>query len=177
VLSDGRVELRLQEGLVMGRAPDLGLFQRAEPYRVAGPTAARPSAGDALLVSVADAARMGLQAPLLSWLDLRELVARVVPDLEAEGAPRAEGRAERDAARPVLDRAEAAGLTRALYGAMALTAHFFPQVADRARVLAPHLSRAEQLAVDAIVDAARDPARLRRLRGSEEAARLLVSPA
>jgi hypothetical protein len=60
---------------------------------------------------------------------------------------------------------------------MALTAHFFPAVAGRAAALAPRLSAPERLAVDAVVDAARDPARLRRLRGSEEAARLLLSPA
>lgn len=160
VFSDGRVEVRLQEGLVAGKQEDHGLFERAEPYRVVGPSAARPSAADALLVSVADVARMGLQAPLLAWLDLRELVLRVVPD----------------AAGTVLERAGAAGLSRALRGAMALTGHFFPAVAGRAAALAPRLSRPEELAVDALVDAARDPARLRRLRGAEEAARLLVSP-
>jgi hypothetical protein len=166
VFSDGRVDVRLQEGLVAGKQEDHGLFERSEPYRVVGPSAARPSAADALLVSVADVARMGLQAPLLAWLDLRELVLRVVPDAQAAAG----------AARTVLERAEAAGLSRALHGAMALTGHFFPAVAARAAALAPRLSRPEAVAVDALVDAARDPAKLRRLRGTEEAARLLVSP-
>ena len=158
--SDGRVELRLQEGLVAGRGEDHGLLSRSEPYRVAGPTAARPSAGDALLLSVADAAAMGLQAPLLAFLDLRELALRVGPD---------------DAA-PVLARAAAAGLARALHGAMALTAWFFPAAAERALALSPPLPPLERKAVEAVVDAARDPARLRRVRGAEEAARLLLSP-
>jgi len=166
VFSDGRVDVRLQEGLVAGKQEDHGLFERSEPYRVVGPSAARPSAADALLVSVADVARMGLQAPLLAWLDLRELVLRVVPDAQAAAG----------AARTVLERAEAAGLSRALHGAMALTGHFFPAVAARAAALAPRLSRPEAVAVDALVDASRDPAKLRRLRGTEEAARLLVSP-
>ncbi len=176
VVSDGRVEVRLQEGLVMGRGEDHGLFERSEPYRVLGPSAARPSAGDALLVSVADIAQMGLQAPLLAWLDLRELLLELVPDTMRTGLPATEMQTAGDVARTVLERAQAAGLSRALHGAMALTAHFFPAVANRAAALAPALSRAERAAVDAVADAARDPARLRRLRGTEEAARLLLSP-
>ena len=137
-----------------------GLFARRDPYRVAGPTAARPSAGDALLLSVADAAAMGLQAPLLSFLDLRELLLRVEPA----------------GAAAVVERAAAAGLSRALHGALVLTAWFFPAVAERATQLTPELPALERKAVAAIVEAARDPARLRRVRGTEEAARLLLSP-
>jgi len=159
--SDGRVEAVLQEGLVAGRGEDHGLLTRAEPYRVVGRTASRPSAGDALLVSVADAAALGLQAPLLLWLDLRELCLR----LPAGEAP------------AVRARAEAAGLSRALFGALELTAFFFPAAAGAAAGLTPPLSRAERAAVEAVVDQARDPARLRRLRGTAEAARLLLSPA
>lgn len=158
--SDGRIELRLQEGLVSGRGEDHGLFERRQPYPVMGPTAARPAASDALLLSVADAAAMGLQVPLLQVVDLRELVGRI----EAGEAP------------VVKARAAAAGLGRALHGALSLAAHFYPQVAERARALSPELSRAERAAVEAVVDAARDPARLRRVRGTEEAARLLLSP-
>jgi hypothetical protein len=128
---------------------------------VVGPTAARPSAGDALLVSVADAAGMGLQVPLTLLVDLRELCPRIGPG-EAPA---------------VRARAAEAGLSRALHGALALAAHFFPEAAGPAALLSPPLSFAERAAVDAVVDAARDPARLRRLRGTAEAARLLLSPA
>jgi hypothetical protein len=159
-LSDGRVELRLQEGLVAGRLDDHGLLSRASPYPVMGPTAVRPSAGDALLLSVADAAAMGLQVPLLAVVDLRELLLRIEP---GEGP---ELRA----------RAGAAGLLRALHGALALAAHFYPAVAERVAPLTPELSRAERAAVEAGVDAASHPARLRRVRGTEEAARLLLAP-
>jgi hypothetical protein len=158
--SDGRVSVQIQEGLVPGTGEDQGLLGRAEPYRVVGPTALRPSAGDALLVSVADAARLGLQAPLLLWLDLRELLARLPAG-------------ERPAVR---ERARAAGLWRALHGALSLTAFFFPEAAEAAQALRPELSRGEQVAVEAAVAAARDPTRLRRLRGSEELARMLLSP-
>jgi hypothetical protein len=158
--SDGRIEVELQEGLVAGKAGDHGLFARAEPYRVVGPTAARPSAGDALLASVADAAAQGLQAPLLLWLDLRELCARV---------PAGEAAAVRA-------RAAEAGLSRALFGALALTASTFPEAAAAAAALTPELSLAERAAVAAVVDQARDPARLRRVRGTAEAARILLAP-
>jgi len=158
--SDGRVEVVLQEGLVSGREEDHGLPGRAEPYRVLGPSALRPAAPDALLASVADAAAQGLQAPLLAWIDLRELCLRI----------------GLDAAAPLRARAEAAGLSRALHGAMALVAHFFPEVAEQAGALSPPLGGAERLAVEAAVNEARDPARLRRLRGAEEVARLLLSP-
>jgi len=176
VFSDGRLPVRLQEGLVAGRGEALGLFERAEPYPVAGPTAARPSAGDALLFSVADAASMGLQAPLLAWLDLRELVGRLVPDADGESPDAGRGRAGEDGPRAVVARAEAAGLARALHGAMVLTTHFFPAAAGGCQALTPPLSRTEALAVEAVVDVARDPTRLRRLRGTEEAARLLLEP-
>jgi hypothetical protein len=158
--SDGRVEVELQEGLVAGKGEEHGLFARAEPYRVVGPTASRPSAGDALLVSVADAAAQGLQAPLLLWLDLRELCARV---------PVAETAAVRA-------RAADAGLTRALHGALSLTSYYFPEAAGPAAALLPDLARAERAAVEAVVDQARDPTRLRRVRGTAEAARLLLAP-
>ncbi|HET8733521.1 MAG TPA: hypothetical protein VFM45_07105, partial [Anaeromyxobacteraceae bacterium] len=73
-------------------------------------------------------------------------------------------------------RAAALGLSRALYGACALTAWFYPEVAAPAEALRPELGALERAALEPVVDAARDPARLRHLRGTEEAARLLVAP-
>jgi len=59
---------------------------------------------------------------------------------------------------------------------MALLAGFFPVVSAAAAALSPELSAPERVAVDAVVEAARDPARLVRLRGAEAAARLVVAP-
>ena len=73
-------------------------------------------------------------------------------------------------------RAEAAGLSRALYGASLLTAFFFPEVADAAAAVRPALGAVERAAVEQVADGARDPARLRHLRGAEAAARLVVAP-
>ncbi|HEY7726312.1 MAG TPA: nucleotidyltransferase family protein [Anaeromyxobacteraceae bacterium] len=158
--SDGRIEIGIQEGLVAGRPEDHGLFGRAGPYRVIGPSAQRPAAEDALLLCVADAARQGLQAPLLAWLDMREILLRLEPAADAA----------------VRGRAAEAGLSRALHGALGLVAHYWPRLAPRAAALEPELSGAERAAVDAVAEPVRDPTRLRRLRGAEEAARLLLSP-
>jgi hypothetical protein len=160
---DGRLPLHIQEGLVAGRLEDHGLFDRRDPYPALGPTAARPAAEDALLVSVAGLAELGLHGPLLAWIDVRELLKQ--PDLS-------------DAARveAVQRRAAAAGLARALHGACALVAHFYPEVAERAAALDPPLGRAERVAVDAVVESAKDPARLRLARGVEAAGRAVVAP-
>jgi hypothetical protein len=158
--TDGRIEIAIQEGLVEGSGADLGLFERRRPYPALGPSAARPAAEVALLATVADQACLGLFAPLYTFVDLRELM-RLEPPLDAAdiGARSAE-----------------AGLQRALHGALQLAAHFFPAVSERARSLMPPLPRAERIAVDAVVESAKDPAKLRRLRGSEAAAKLVVAP-
>jgi hypothetical protein len=161
--TDGRITLAIQEGLVAGKLEEHGLFERREAYPALGPTAARPAAEDALLDTVAELAELGLHGPLLCYVDLRELV--VQPAL-AEG--------ERAAA--VKKRAQAAGLARALHGALALAGWFFPQAAERAAALSPPLGRAERAAVDAVVETAKDPAKLRTTRAGEAAARLVVAP-
>jgi len=158
IFTDGRVTLSAQEGLWRGGPADLPLFDRRVPYRAFGPSAARPSAEDALLSAVGDEAAGGLFGPLIAYVDLRELL-RLPLDVAY-----------------VRDRASAVGLSRALYGACRLVAHFFPEVASMAAALRPALSPAERLAVDGVVEAARDPARLRHIRGAEELARLVVAP-
>ena len=162
-LGDGRIEIRIQEGLVAGRRDDLGLFDRSEPFPALGRTVARPSAADALLVTTAEIALGGLHAPLMSFVDVRELLA--TPAFAGEGLLAA-----------TRDRAAAAGLSRALHGTCSLVSYFFPSVADRASALSPVLGRAERAAVEGVVESAKDPARLRVVRGAEAAARLLVGP-
>jgi hypothetical protein len=162
-LGDGRIEIRIQEGLVAGRPEDHGLFERREPFPAMGRTAARPAAEDALLVTVADLALCGLHGPLTASVDLREILA--MPAL-------------RDGARiaSIRERAARAGLSRALHGACALVSHFFPAASERAGALTPALGRAERMAVDVLVESAKDPSRLRLVRGAEPAARLVVAP-
>jgi hypothetical protein len=158
VFSDGKLKIAFQEGLYAGAPPDAPLFERATPYRVFGPRAARPSPEDALLCTVGELATMGLHAPLVTYVDLRELLHQPL-----------------DAAY-LRTRAEGFGLSRALHGATLVVAHFWPEVADAAAALRPPLGAAERVAVERVAEAAKDPARLRQLRGADAAARLVVAP-
>ncbi len=158
VFSDGKFTLTLQEGLFAGAAADPLLFERSRAYRVFGPQAARPSAEDALLGTVGEQALLGLLAPLVTFVDVRELLR-----LGLDGGL-------------VRERAKALGLTRALHGALLLVAHFFPEVADAAAALRPDVGLAERISVGRVVEIAKDPTRLRHLRGADAAARLVVAP-
>jgi hypothetical protein len=158
VFTDGRLTITAQEGLFPGAAADPALFERRVPTPVFGPEASRPSAEDALLSTVGEQAQEGLLAPLLTYVDLRELL-RLPLD-----------------ASYVLGRAASLGLARALHGATLLAGHFFPEVEDAAARVRPALSFAERIAVERVVEAAKDPAKLRHLRGADHAARLVVAP-
>ena len=158
VLSDGRLSVTLQEGLWAGGREDDALYARATPTPVFGPRAGRPAPEEALLATVADQAELGLLAPLLTYVDLRELV-RLTPDPAHVKA-----------------RAEALGLGRALRGALEIAAWFFPEIAAGAAILAPELGAAERVAVDRLVEAAKDPTRLRLVRGVDALARRVVAP-
>jgi Uncharacterised nucleotidyltransferase len=160
--TSGQFDILVQEGLVAGRGEDHGLFARREPFPAIGPAVSRPALEDALLVTVADLAQQGLYAALLEYVDLRELVRRAG--------------AEPARAALVRERAATAGLDRALFGALAVLVHYFPDVTREAEALRPELGRAEQAAVHAVVEQARDPEKLRVLRGAEAAARAVVGP-
>jgi hypothetical protein len=158
IFGDGRVELAIQEGLWRGAAEDRPLFERRVPHRAFGPSASRPSPEDALLGTVAGQALLGLWAPLVTYVDLRELLHLPLD-------------------RPYLaERTRALGLARALHGATLLAAHFFPEVSEPAAAIRPSLGLGERLAVERVVEGARDPARLSHLRGAEAAARAVVAP-
>lgn len=158
VFTDGRITVTAQEGLWPGGPADAPLFERRVACKAFGPSSARPSAEDALLAAVGDQAAHGLLTPLITYVDLRELL-----------------RLPLDAAY-VRGRASAVGLSRALHGVCRLLSHFFPDAAAAAEAVRPELSPAERVAVDRVVETARDPTRLRHLRGAEEVARLVVAP-
>ena len=112
-----------------------------------------------MLCAVGDLAQAALWAPLIRYLDLRELL-RLPLD-----------------AGLVKARAGRAGLSRALYGAAELAAFFFPEVAEAAAAVRPALGAVERAAVEQVAEGARDPGKLRHLRGAEAAARLVIAPA
>ena len=158
--SDDRVRFTIQEGLWQGAPPDADLFARGVRLPALGPRILRPSPEDMLLATVAEQAEQGLYAPLITFVDLRELL-RLAPPLDS---------------RYVKERAAALGLARALHGSLALLSLHFPGVSDAARALTPTLSAPERAAVEAVVHSARDLSRLSHLRGAETAARMVVAP-
>jgi hypothetical protein len=158
VFTNGSATVSIQEGLWPSGPEDAPLFERATPYRVFGPSAHRPSPEDALLGTVAEQALLGLHAPLVTYVDLRELLSRPLD------------------AGYLIARAATLRLERALHGALLLVAHYFPETEGVAAPLRPALGLAERLAVERVVEAAKDPARLRSLRGADAAARLVVAP-
>ena len=158
VFTNEKATVSIQEGLWPSGPEDGPLYARATPYPVFGPSAFRPSTEDALHGAVAEQALLGLHAPLVTFVDLRELLARPLD------------------ASYVLGRAASLRLERALHGAMLLVAHYFPETEGAAAPLRPALGLAERLAVERVVEAAKDPARLRSLRGADAAARLVVAP-
>jgi hypothetical protein len=158
--SDDRISFAIQEGVYPGAGDDPGLFERAARVAAFGPEVFRPSAADALLVTVSEQAETGLFAPLIGFVDLRELL-RLEPPFDPT---------------LVKERARALGLSRALHGSMELLVRFFPSVEARARALRPELSHPERATVDAIVESGSDPAKLTHLRGAEAAARAFVAP-
>ncbi|HYG67313.1 MAG TPA: nucleotidyltransferase family protein, partial [Anaeromyxobacteraceae bacterium] len=145
VFGDGRLEVTVQEGLWPGGPEDAPLYARKTPVRAFGPGAHRPSREDAVLLTVGDQALEGLHAPLITYVDLRELLSG---PLDAEYLRR---------------RAAETGLARALYGASVLVAWYWPEVADAAAAVRPALGAVERAAVEQVVEGARDPAKLRRL--------------
>jgi hypothetical protein len=158
--SDDRVRFTIQEGLWQGGPPDVELFARGVRLPALGSRILRPSPEDMLLATVAEQAELGLFAPLVTFVDLRELL-HLDPSLDSLY---------------VKTRAAALGLSRALHGSLALLSVHFPEVASAARALTPTLSAPERALVDAVVHSARDPSRLSHLRGAETAARLVVLP-
>ncbi|WP_242335642.1 MULTISPECIES: nucleotidyltransferase family protein [unclassified Anaeromyxobacter] len=158
VLADERITIAVQDALWPGGPAEGPLFERGRPHRAFGPGAARPSAEDALLGTVAEQAGLGLFAPLITYVDVRELL-RLELDLRYLHARAADLR-----------------LSRALFGSSLLAAHFYPEIADAAARVRPALGIAERLAVERVVEAAKDPAQLRHLRGVDAAARLVVAP-
>jgi hypothetical protein len=158
IFTDGRITLTAQEGLWPGGPGDAPLFDRRVAYRALAPSAARPSAEDALLSTVADQALLGLLAPLITFVDMRELLRQ---PLDAEYVRR---------------RAQETGLARGLRGSLQLTSRFFPEAEGAAARLSPELTAPERVAVERVVAGAADPSRLRHLRGAEAAMRMVVAP-
>jgi hypothetical protein len=168
LLTDGRTRLLLHDSLfgASRSAAEDELFERGAAAKVFGPKVRRPSIEDALLAHLALIARAGFVAPLIEYVDLRELV---------RGAPAQQGVWDRPPdAVAVKARAQALSLSRALWCAMQVLAHFFPEVRSEAAALSPDLPADVRASPEAgVVGPAQKLERASVEREAEEARKLL----
>lgn len=169
VLTDQRTRFLLHDA-IFGKertGAEDEVFERGIPARAFGPNVRRPAIEDALLAHVALISRAAFTAPLVDYLDLRELV---------RGAPAQGSTWERkpDAA-ATKARAQALGLSRGLWCAMQLLSHFFPEAREDAAILEPELPATVRALLEAgVLRASRKLDRTRVNRAAEEVRKLLV---
>lgn len=169
VLSDEHVALLVFKDLLGPRRAEeeRAMLARALPMKVYGPSIFRPDLEDALLLHSLELARAGFDVPLISFVDLRELVL---------GSPSMSG----DYSRPmdasiVKARAHAWNIERALYASLAVLIRLFPETEPLARPAMPELRRATRALLDrTIVDPISTLGRIRLTRGADRLRRLLV---
>ncbi|HZH75835.1 MAG TPA: nucleotidyltransferase family protein [Archangium sp.] len=169
VVSDGRTPIYLYTD-VLGperRAEVQGIFDRALPMKVYGPSLFRPELEDAVLLVCLEQARQGYQLPWLSYVDLRELVT---------GAKSMGGVYSRPLqVQALLERAKAWRLERALYTSLSIVARLFPETAQGLEPALPMLRRATRELLDRLVVLpASEPGKMSHFRGSDRLRRLLT---
>ena len=126
-LSDGRTTLFVHGELL--KQGDEGLFTRALPMKVYGPSLRRLDLEDALLCQVLLMSRDGFDVPLIEFVDLRELV---------QGAPSMGGVYSRPVdAEAVRARAAEWKMERALWAALGIVERLFPETSAAVAHLKP----------------------------------------
>jgi len=168
-LFDGNTHLYLYAELLGGRSreEESALFDRALPMRVYGPSFFRLELEDAILVTCLSHAREGYRIPLLSLVDLRELL---------RGAPDVSGPYSRPVDFALLrQRAKAWRIDRALYASTAIVARLFPDAQAAAEQAQPTLRPATKRLLDRwVVEPLSTVGRVTSVRGSDRLRRLLA---
>lgn len=171
VLSDGRTMLFLYSRILGANAAELerGLFERATPLRIYGPSFFRLSLEDAILISCLEHARAGYEVPLVTFLDLRELVL---------GAPMLGGPYSRPPDfETIKARATSWRIERAVYTSLAILERLYPQTASAVAAARPALTRGTRRLLDGlVVDPVTTLGKVRVLRGGARLRRLLAGP-
>lgn len=169
VLGNGHLEVRVLDSPFAAEGDEEAgrALEQAVPFPVYGPSAYRLGHEDAISALVADHARQGYEVPLISFVDLRELLL---------GAPAASGPYSRMPDFGVLkERAQGLGLERALWASAEIVRRLFPEAESAAREAQPALGRAIRVILDeAIVSPVCVLGKQRRLRGAELVRRLLA---
>jgi hypothetical protein len=169
VLSDGRTPVYLYADVLgAARRPQAaGIFERARPVKVYGPSVFRPDLEDALLLTCLEHARRGYDVPVLSFIDLRELLTGT----KSRGGDYA--RALDLAA--LHQRAAEWGVERALYASVSITGRLFPEVLAAAEAARPTLRPATRKLLERlVVEPLAEVGSTRRVRGTDRLRRFLT---
>ena len=168
VLSDGRTELILSTHLLgPSRMPQQeAMFNRLLPMRVYGPSVFRLDLEDAILALCLEQARAGYRMPLLTFVDLRELLT---------GATSTGGAYSRPCNFALLkQRAADWRLERALFASASIVERLFPEAAGDAAQAKPALRRATRRLLERwVVDPLGELGKTREWRGADRFRRLL----
>jgi hypothetical protein len=168
VLSDDHTPVALYSALLgpKHKVDEAGLFARALPMKVYGPSMYRLDLEDALLAACLEQARAGYETPLLTFVDLRELLL---------GAPSLGGPYSRPCNTALLrERAQAFRLERALYVSLSVVGQLFPQTREQVAEALPALRPATRRLLDrALVAPLSEVGQVRTLRGLSRWRRLL----
>ncbi|MBM4378621.1 MAG: nucleotidyltransferase family protein [Deltaproteobacteria bacterium] len=170
-LSDGRTNVCVHTSLFGGPTgpEELELLQRAERMKVYGESTYRLGLEDALLQTCVAQARAGYQVPMLTFVDLRELLTGATfmagvysrpPDLQAVKA-----------------RAKAWGMERALYASVGVVEKLYPEAAAAVAQVRPELRTSTRALLDKAVVAPLLRLETRSLRGVERLRRWLTARA
>jgi hypothetical protein len=170
-LSDGRTNVCIHTSLFGGATGpgEAELLQRAERMKVYGESTYRLSLEDALLQTCVAQARAGYQVPMLTFVDLRELltggrfmagVYSRPPDFEAVKA-----------------RAKAWGMERALYASLGVVERLYPETAPAVAQARPELKAGTRALLEKVVIAPLLRLDTRALRGVDRLRRWLTARA
>ncbi len=169
VVSDGNTQVLLFTSLGgdPARGAEADALSRATPTKVYGPSLFRLELEDAVLATCLSHARAGYDVPVLSYVDLRELLT---------GASSMSGPYSRPVDGAALrERAERWGASRALYASASIVGRLFPEVAPAVERLLPEVSAPVRLLLDAaIVQPLSEPGRQRDWKLADRVRRVLT---
>jgi hypothetical protein len=169
VLSDDHTPLLLYTELLgpKRKVQEREVLERAMPIKVYGTSIFRPDLEDSILLSCLEQARAGYQVPMISFVDLRELLL---------GSPSLQG----PFARPLdvaalVERAASWRIERALFASLAVLEKLFPQTTAAIERVTPKIPRATRLLLErAVVQPVSRLGSVTAVRGADRLRRLLA---
>ncbi len=169
VLSDRRTEIAIFTHFLgeRVRAHEKGVFERALPVKVYGPSIFRPSHEDAILLLCLDQAKAGYEVPMISFVDLRELLSGASALVGSYSKPVDFERLKQRASEWRID--------RALYTSASIVQRLFPELEGAAQSAKPTLRASTQRLLEKwVIAKVVQLGPMRILRGTDRWRRLLA---